>query len=330
MKNQFALALVGLSAMAMSNLASAQTHTFPSQSFNRLCPGHVSGDREFGGNGPDVKASARLVLTNLDRSIDLVATLDAKETRSNWSHARGTFRKRIGTVPRGYEIKRIVSGTRSSASYRDHDHHIDRPRIRGSLVREFEIMGDTKGNDIGNCTSDDVFMNVHTNSIRVELKRTVYPTRQLSYSPKPIRGLCPKHVGGDREFDGHGPDVKASASLRISHDRRSIIATMSLDAKETKRNWSHAKGNFRRAIYQAPEGYRVAKIMSDTTSHTRYRDTDHAIDRPHVAGGKLVRTFEIKGDTKGRDIGNCTNDDVFMNVHFNPLKVRLIHKSAGG
>jgi hypothetical protein len=37
-------------------------------------------------------------------------------------------------------------------------------------VEIFEIMGDTGGNDVGNCTSDDVYMNVYFNEIRGKMQ----------------------------------------------------------------------------------------------------------------------------------------------------------------
>ena len=35
------------------------------------------------------------------------------------------------------------------------------------------------------------------------------------FTPAAITRLCPTHIGGDREFDGHGPDVEAKADIQI-------------------------------------------------------------------------------------------------------------------
>ena len=101
-----------------------------------------------------MRASARLEISSDRRSIDAVMSLDAKETQRDFTHARGTFRRRVFTAPNGFKVQRILSGTSSSAAYRDTDHDIDRPIVHGGLVRQFEIMGDTRGNDVGNCTND--------------------------------------------------------------------------------------------------------------------------------------------------------------------------------
>lgn len=39
--------------------------------------------------------------------------------------------------------------------------------IRGQLVNKLEIMGDTRGSDVGNNTNDDVCMNIYFNEIKV-------------------------------------------------------------------------------------------------------------------------------------------------------------------
>ena len=153
--------------LALATTALAQPRTFAGPTFRNLCPRHVGGDREFGGHGPDVQASARLQITADGRGVDAVMSLHATETQRDYTEARGTFRRRVLTAPNGFTVRRILSSTTSSATYRDSNHDIDRPRVVGGLVRQFEIMGDTGGNDVGNCTNDDVFMNVHFNQVRV-------------------------------------------------------------------------------------------------------------------------------------------------------------------
>ena len=37
-------------------------------------------------------------------------------------------------------------------------------------MQTFEIMGDTGGNDVGNCTAGDVYMNVYSNEMRGKLQ----------------------------------------------------------------------------------------------------------------------------------------------------------------
>ena len=50
---------------------------------------------------------------------------------------------------------------------------------------------------------------------------TIIPTlpwcevEDFSFFPTSITRLCPTHINGDREFDGHGPDVNVRATLSI-------------------------------------------------------------------------------------------------------------------
>ncbi len=139
------------------------------------------------------------------------------------------------------------------------------------------------------------------------------------YTPSSITLLCPTHIGGDREFDGHGPNVKASAALSIKNEKE-IWVTLYLHAKETKSDWTEAEGRWERKLWSAPTGKIIVDIDTDKSSEASYTDTDHSLDRPSVQGGSLVSAFEIMGDTSGNDVGNCTSGDVYMNVYFNEVR----------
>lgn len=144
----------------------------------------------------------------------------------------------------------------------------------------------------------------------------------LTFTPAGITRLCPTHVGGDRDFKGHGPDVTANASLEIKNSNKEVWVNLYLHAKETRSDWTEARGTWSRHLWTVPSGYTIVNIISHRSSNASYRDDDHALDRPAVRGGSLVRKFEIMGDTGGNDVGNCTTDDVYMNVYFNPIKVK--------
>jgi hypothetical protein len=144
-----------------------------------------------------------------------------------------------------------------------------------------------------------------------------------AFTPASITRLCPTHIGGDREFKGHGPDVKVDATIRTRNSDREIWVTLHLHAKETRSDWTEAEGTWERKLWTAPTGKRIASIESDRFSEASYRDTNHSLDRPSVRGGALVSKFEVMGDTGGNDVRNCTSDDVYMNVYFNDIQVKL-------
>ncbi|MEJ2155542.1 MAG: hypothetical protein P8X96_09420 [Desulfobacteraceae bacterium] len=146
------------------------------------------------------------------------------------------------------------------------------------------------------------------------IKRLTIPTKSR---------LCPKDTHrGDREFKGHGPDVTATARLRIDARTR-VTLFLTLHAIETRKDWTEARGDWTYQIYKAPIGFKVNRILSDAVSEAKYRDTNHKLDVPKVTKGNLVRRFEINGDTSGNDIGNCTTGDVYMNVRFNPVRIEI-------
>jgi hypothetical protein len=145
-----------------------QFFTIPSFTSEQLCPSYIGGDREFGGNGPDVFASAELSTRN-GRELWVRIYLHEKETRSDWSEAEGSREFPIWTAPDGTTILDYSPNQPSTAAYTDTNHQLDIPTVNGSaLVQRFEIMGDTGGDDIGNCTNDDAFMRVTFNTIQVK------------------------------------------------------------------------------------------------------------------------------------------------------------------
>lgn len=142
---------------------------------------------------------------------------------------------------------------------------------------------------------------------------------EYRFTPLPITRLCPNQIGGDREFDGHGPEVRCSATLKLENSGKELWVTITLHAKETRSDWSEADGKWERKLETAPVGKKFVRIVSDTYSTAQYTDTNHRLDLPQVLGGSLVEKFEVMGDTGGNDIGNCTDDDVYLNVHFNEI-----------
>jgi PKD repeat protein len=137
--------------------------------YKDLCPNHTGGDKDFKGHGPKVEARATLRVVN-DKEIYVDLYLHEKETKDDWTECLGNWSYQIYTVPNGWKIESILTDMQSTTTYTDNDHELDVPAISGGrLVSKFEIMGDTGGNDVGNCTSDDAYLNVFFNEIRVKI-----------------------------------------------------------------------------------------------------------------------------------------------------------------
>jgi len=89
----------------------------------------------------------------------------------------------------------------------------------------------------------------------------------FSVQPRRITNLVPQTlVRGDREFGGNGPHVSSTVELRISSDRRSIVADIRFRAVETKGDRSTTDQRWQRTIYRAPAGRTIAKIPRDNRS----------------------------------------------------------------
>jgi hypothetical protein len=133
--------------------------------------------------------------------------------------------------------------------------------------------------------------------------------------------LCPTHVAGDREFAGHGPDVYANAFVYTTgHSDEQLAVSFYLRERETRSDWSEASKSWAYLLYTAPSGQSIWYIYNTQFSEVTYTDTDHYLDWFYPADN-LVSAFVIMGDTSGNDIGNCTADDAYLSVYFEPIWV---------
>jgi hypothetical protein len=156
---------------------------------------------------------------------------------------------------------------------------------------------------------------------------TSHAQTRVHVGPHEFTRLCPTHVGGDREYSGNGPEVHAYARLAITGSDTELRACFFMHQMETKHDWSEALLDDKEddecfLLYTAPVGMRITRILNDTRSDIRYIDSDHGLDK-FFPTGNLVREFQIKGDTKGKDIGNCTADDAYLNVFLEDVEVEL-------
>lgn len=142
----------------------------------------------------------------------------------------------------------------------------------------------------------------------------------VSLGTRTYARLCPEHINGDREYAGHGPEVTARAHLYTANSESELYIDIHMHQIETKSDWSEAQLVRTFLIYRAPAGRRITSIENSDVSELFYVDTDHALDRFFPADN-LAQEFQIKGDTSGKDIGNCTSDDAYLSLFLRPLRV---------
>lgn len=133
--------------------------------------------------------------------------------------------------------------------------------------------------------------------------------------------LCPvRRATTDREFAGNGPAIRAHST--ITQSRHTLQLSAFMEAVETGSGSSTASKTWDGMLYSAPAGWRIASFGPEQ-SETSYTDSDHGEDVTPVRGGTLVSEFRFNGDTGGNDIGNCTTDDTYMTLTYNPVTVTL-------
>lgn len=175
----------------------------------------------------------------------------------------------------------------------------------------------TTGVPITPC-SKKIWFQLHNN--KSSSVNITHPIKRNIVTPIPRRGLCPSRCGGDKEFKGHGPKVKAHAVLFIKNNN-SLWVEIYLHAKETTKDHTCASGKWTYPVWETPNGFHIVYFSPKGASRAEYVDNNHQLDIPSITGSALVSKFEIMGDTGGDDTGNCTADDVYINVYFKPVKI---------
>ena len=136
-----------------------------------------------------------------------------------------------------------------------------------------------------------------------------------------ILGFTPPHTRGDRDFNGKGKGPFVEIRTSIVANNTTIKAKVFMTAQEGRWDWTTAEGEEDYVIHQniIEPGWRIRRILSDTSSLASYTDDDHDTDILSLGSNELVNRFEVIGDTKGDEAGTKTSVSVF----FNPIRVEL-------
>lgn len=273
----------------------------------KFIPGHTRGDRDFGGNGPQVNVSAWLRVVNTNQ-LWVQVRMRAQETKSDWTTSEGVadyflYEGRTDGVAR---ITRLLSDRFSQAEYVDTDHDDDVLDVAaGELVNRFVVTGDTGGNEAGTRTG----VIVHFNPVEFEYEEPVEPSPTV-VTVAPTPKFVPPHTRGDRDFAGHGPRVFVSAELSVRNDNQ-LWVRMYMRAVETTRDFTTAEGSTNFMIYRHPRP--ITQIISDVMSSAVYQDFNHEDDIISLGGTELVQQFVLTGDTRGSEAGTRTGVVAFFN-----------------
>ena len=133
-----------------------------------------------------------------------------------------------------------------------------------------------------------------------------------------IGPFWPTLIGGDCEFDGHGPLVTLKARLYV--EANVLLCYVYMYARETESNWSTAEGSWDELLYIAPSGWRITYTgVHPDSCQTQYIDSKNNYDYTGCPGF----AFRSIGDTVGEDICNTTLDNTHVYLRLDTLFVGL-------
>lgn len=191
------------------------------RSFNvsniKVIPTKTRGDREYNDHGPCIRSNAEIFTSHNGTRLNARIWVKAWECPNDMGRINGdkstaerTITRQLNiSLPSGYRIERILSPTRSTLSFIDQDHKINRVADSG-LVREWIVIGDTGGDDIG-----ETSVEVNFNPIRVKIKETggCLSSSQLRAMKKDAQ-LSPAL---EKQIMNFQPSILLTDSIQINH-----------------------------------------------------------------------------------------------------------------
>ncbi len=159
----------------------------------------------------------------------------------------------------------------------------------------------------------------------------LFSQRTLVAPVNPSR-IFPEWTGGDRDFWGHGPLVSGSIRVVVTEGKTQIIAFINLRLDEAGDGDSKSEINETRLIYSAPEGKQINAITYPAAliSNFNTKLAKGGLNRVVPTGNTgPVSHLIVNGDGESKDIGNNTNDDSYVNIHFRGFVVMLEPLTTG-
>lgn len=185
---------------------------------------------------------------------------------------------------------------------------------------EFLKVGKPLSYTIRSLATDKVLKNGVATTYSIKNCAIVGRQKEVEIYKSKLGPYYPDHTKGDREFGGHGPRVTASMILSINSAKDKINLKLTLQAKETKEDWTTGIGGWEQVVYSAPSGWQISKITTASSNTFTYTDDDHLYDYgPGNYWDLYQGYFKIMGDTGGNDVGNITSDDThlyYINLKF--------------
>jgi hypothetical protein len=108
------------------------------------------GDRDFRGHGPFVEVHAELYSPDA-HEVWIYLSMEAKETTSDYTTAKGVWQQKVYTAPSGWTIDAFLTQQSDGWTYTDVNTSYD--YMPTTDMGQFKVMGDTDGDDVGGSTA---------------------------------------------------------------------------------------------------------------------------------------------------------------------------------
>lgn len=153
-------------------------------------------------------------------------------------------------------------------------------------------------------------------------------TKAADFLPSNITELKLNHTGngGDKEFNGHGPNVTVTANIGTRNSYKEVWAVVTMTATETQSDWTQGTKTYEVKLYTCPDGWRVSQFTSTTSFSLPYTDNDHALDIFVYSASSLISRVEVMGDTSGNDLdtgGSIEGEAHLHTLNFNRVYMKI-------
>lgn len=148
---------------------------------------------------------------------------------------------------------------------------------------------------------------------------------EYAFTPATPQGghyLCAGHVGGDGEFNGHGPYVNGKVTLR--NEGNEIWADVDFAWTETVPDSTKGVVQTSIHLHTIPSDKAFVGFITEKEVYASYIDDDHDADEPPITGSDYIEKMVLIGDTEDGDL-ECNGDlDSNVRIFFNkPIKLSV-------
>lgn len=145
-------------------------------------------------------------------------------------------------------------------------------------------------------------------------------------SPPSWKEWRPNHKKGDKEFWGHGPEMKLDVSIEIDTNDQAVVIKAKSTFEELGGDGTFFEAERTEKIYtlskrDRDDGWRIKSVRPTKPQTETFTDTGHGICKHDFGTAKIMKSLEWQGDTYGGWFGGP--DDPWVAISFNQVVIVL-------